>query len=375
MPAGGPHELVVEGKNRLVIRDVLVGEVWVGSGQSNMEWILAKSSGGDRDVREANHPEIRLFNVPRRLAREPESDVAARWNPCSPQTVGYFSAVAFYFGRELHRELKVPVGLIASAYGGTRIEPWTPAVGVVSVPELRGKDRPEDGELYNGMIRPLAPLRIRGVIWYQGEGNVGDGMLYAHRMRALVQGWRTVWDEGEFPFFYVQVAPLNWGGKPKDLLPQLWEAQTAAMKLPGTGMVVTNDIGNVGDPHPRNKRDVGKRLAIWALAKTYGRKGLVCCGPLYRSMRVEGGRIRILFDGTAGGLASRDGKPLSWFTIAGSDRKFLPARAEIDGDSVLVSSDAVSSPVAVRFAWHQIAEPNLMNKAALPAPAFRTDTW
>ena len=170
-------------KNRLVIRDVLVGEVWVGSGQSNMEWILAKSSGGDRDVRAANYPEIRLFNVPRRLAKQPESDVAAQWNPCSPQTVGYFSAVAFYFGREIHRELKVPVGLIASAYGGTRIEPWTPAVGVASVPELRGKDRPEDGELYNGMIRPLTPLRIRGVIWYQGEGNVGDGMLYAHRMR------------------------------------------------------------------------------------------------------------------------------------------------------------------------------------------------
>jgi sialate O-acetylesterase len=375
MPAGGPHELVVEGKNRLVVRDVLVGEVWFASGQSNMEWILFKAIGGDAAIREADYPQIRLFTVPQLLAKQPQEDMVADWRPCSPKTVSWFSAVAFFFGRELHRELKVPVGLVASAYGGTRIEDWTPGIGVSAVEELRGKDRAENGGLYNGMVHAITPLRVRGAIWYQGEGNVGDGMTYLYRMKALIGGWRAVWGEGDFPFYYVQVAPLNWGGKPKDQLPQLWEAQTAAMQVPHTGMAITNDIGNVGDAHPRNKRDVGKRLALWALAKTYGRKDLICCGPLYQSMQVEGNKIRIKFSGAEDGLESRRGKPLTWFTIAGSDRKFVPAQAEIDGKTIVVSSETVTAPVAVRFAWHQVAEPNLMNKAGLPASAFRTDTW
>ncbi len=377
MKAGGPHEMTVAGNNTLVLRDILIGEVWVCSGQSNMEWRLVASRGGYEAIRTADYPRIRLFHLPRLFSDEPVADVKTSWRVCSPKTVSWFSGVGYFFGRELHKELDVPVGLMMSAVGGTRIEPWTPAVGVKSVPELAGKDKPVDGKLYNGMIHPLVPMAIRGVIWYQGEGNLDDGWIYYHRMRALINGWRTAWGQGDFPFYYVQLAPLNWGpsARPGTALPKIWEAQTAALRVPNTGMVVTNDIGNTGRAHPRNKQDVGKRLALWALAKTYGKKDVIYSGPLYKAMKVEGSAIRITFRHAHGGLASRDGKALTWFTIAGADKRFVPAKAEIDGKSVVVSSDAVKEPVAVRFGWHQIAEPNLMNKAGLPASTFRTDTW
>ncbi|MCH8921963.1 MAG: sialate O-acetylesterase [Planctomycetes bacterium] len=375
MKAGGPHVLSVKGDNALTARNVLIGEVWLCSGQSNMNWIVLHSKNHDAEMAAAKYPQIRLLHVRTRRSEKPTSDVKAPWQVCSRKTIAYTAAVPYFFGRRLHKELNVPVGLIVSAVNGTRIEPWTPAVGVKSVTALAGKDKPVDGKLYNGMIHPLVPFSMRGVIWYQGEGNVGDGMLYYHRMKALVNGWRATWGRGDFPFYYVQLAPLNWGGKPKDQLPAIWEAQTAALNIPNTGMVVTNDVGNIGTAHPRNKQAVGNRLAVLALAKTYGRKKLVYSGPLYKSMRVEGDNIRLAFDHAAGGLASRDGKPLSWFTIAGADKKFVPATAKIDGKSLIVSSPAVQRPVAVRFGWHQIAEPNLMNKAGLPASSFRTDRW
>jgi sialate O-acetylesterase len=234
--------------------------------------------------------------------------------------------------------------------------------------------------IYNAMIHPLVPFAIRGAIWYQGESNAAEGMAYCDKMKALIGGWRTVWGQGDFPFYYVQIAPLDGqAGLYKvyadDQLPRLWEAQTAAMALPNTGMAVTNDIGDLADIHPKNKQDVGKRLALWALAKTYGRAGLVCSGPLYKSMAVEGDQIRVRFDYVGGGLASRDGKPLTWFTIAGEDHKFVDAQAIIDGDTVVVRSDQVPKPVAVRFAWSMTAQPNFMNKDGLPASAFRTDRW
>jgi sialate O-acetylesterase len=199
-------------------------------------------------------------------------------------------------------------------------------------------------------------------------------MLYFEKMKALIGGWRQVWNEGDFPFYYVQIAPLD-ALYENDRLPRLWEAQLAALTIPNTGMVVTTDIGDLKDIHPKNKQDVGKRLALWALAKTYGRDGLVCSGPLYKSMAVEGDRIRVRFDSVGSGLASRDGKPLNWFEIAGDDRKFVKAEATIDGDSVVVRSATVSRPVAVRFGWNRAAEPNLMNKEGLPASPFRTDKW
>jgi sialate O-acetylesterase len=287
--------------------------------------------------------------------------------------VSYFSATAFYFGRELHRELDVPVGLMVSAVNGTRIEPWTAGVGVRVVKALDGIDKPTDGDLYTVMVKPFTRIGIRGVIWYQGEGNVGDGMRYADRMRALVGGWRQEWDRGEFPLYYVQLCPLNWGGKPVDAHPRLWEAQTAARDIPNTGMVVTTDVvGHVGDAHPRNKQAVGQRLAAWALAKTYGKTGVAYSGPVFKGLKIEGDKARLRFD-FADGLRSRDGKPLSWFTVAGADGKFVPATAEVDGETVVVSAAAVAKPVHVRFGWHQIAEPNLENKHGLPAGPFRTD--
>jgi sialate O-acetylesterase len=224
------------------------------------------------------------------------------------------------------------------------------------------------------MIHPLVPFAIRGAIWYQGESNLSDAMLYTDKMKALIQGWRSVWNEGDFPFYYVQLAPYTYGKGNTTALPKLWEAQTAALSIPNTGMAVTIDIGNAKDIHPKDKQDVGKRLALWALAKNYG-KQIVYSGPLYKSMSVDGSSIRVKFDHVGGGLSERDGKPLTWFTIAGEDRKFVDAVAKVEGDSIVVSSTKVEKPVAVRFAWDQVADPNLTNIEGLPASAFRTDRW
>ena len=226
------------------------------------------------------------------------------------------------------------------------------------------------------MIYPLVPYAIRGALWYQGESNMREGMVYHEKMKALINGWREVWKQGDFPFYFVQLAP--WGGYDRNdptHLPKIWEAQTATLALPNTGMVVTTDIGNVKDIHPRNKQDVGLRLAYWALANTYGKDDIVYSGPLYKSMEVEGDAILISFKYTGSGLVSRDGEPLSWFQIAGEDQQFVDAVAVIDGDTVVVSSDTVKAPVAVRLGWNQIAEPNLMNKEGLPVSPFRTDSW
>jgi sialate O-acetylesterase len=375
LAAGGPYEMTVRGRNTILVKNILIGEVWVCSGQSNMEWAVVVSRDRDKEIEAAEYPSIRLFTVSKKQTDTPERDCQGRWQPCSKQSIAYFSSVAYFFGRKLHQDLKVPVGLVVAAVGGTRIEPWTPACGVDAVAELKADKKGTNGDLFNGMIHPLTPLRIRGVIWYQGEGNVGDGMIYFHRMRALVAGWRHVWGQGDFPFYYVQIAPLNWGGKSGYEQPALWEAQTAALRIPNTGMVVTNDIGNIGDAHPRNKQEVGRRLALWALAKTYGQREVVCASPIYKAMRVEGNRIRISFAGASGGLGSRNDKPLTWFQIAGADRKFVSAQARIDGETVVVWSEQIDKPVAVRFAWHQIAEHNLMNQAGLPASPFRTDDW
>jgi sialate O-acetylesterase len=398
LPAGGPHVLNVTARphhsanaadpkneraafNRptptetLTVANLLIGDVWLGAGQSNMEWRVVASRDGGREVAAADFPEIRLLQLPHRHAEEPVDDVDAQWKICSPRTISWFSGVAYFFGRELHRELDVPIGLIQSAVSGTRIEPWTPAEGIRAVAELADAGRHESGTLYNGMIHPLVRFPIRGIIWYQGEGNIDDGFIYFSRMKALILGYRKAWSRPNLPFYYVQLAPLNWGpaSRPKTDLPEIWEAQTAAMAIPHTGMVVTNDIGNTGTAHPRNKQEVGRRLALWALAETYGHDDIVCRGPIFESMAIEGDTIRVRFRHCAGGLTSRDGEPLTWFTIAGADGRFVPAEATIDGDSILVRNEKVAHPKHVRFAWHQIAEPNLAGGTGLPASAFRTD--
>jgi sialate O-acetylesterase len=425
MPAGGPYEMTVSGTNTIQLTDVLVGEVWFCSGQSNMEFGVGGVVNAEQEVAAADCPRIRLYHVPNVTGGVPRADVDAAWQPCRPDTVPGFSAVAYFFGRDLQRELDVPVGLIEAAWGGTRIEPWTPPAGFASVPEFHdiaeaveqatpnykralaetieaieawaptakaalaaGTEVPappgwprhpldsagDPTGLYNGMVHPIVPFAIRGAIWYQGESNWEDGLLYEARMRALINGWRQVWGEGDFPFYFVQIAPFD-GWYTDEKAGELWQAQTAALAVPNTGMAVITDVADLQDIHPRNKQVVGERLALWALAKTYGKKDIVYSGPLYKSMAVEESKVRLRFDHVGSGLASRDGAPLSEFQIAGEDKVFVAAQAEVDGDSVVVSSDEVAKPVAVRLGWHRTAQPNLINKEGLPASPFRTDDW
>ena len=578
--AGGPFELTVAGKNTLAFRDVLVGEVWVCSGQSNMEWILQNAQGGPQDAAQADYPEIHLFTVAKKTSGEPLEDVQGHWVVTTPKEAAAFSAVGFYFGRELYRRLKVPVGLIHSSWGGTPAEAWTSREALAADTTLRpmldrfdaelkemprlqseyeraraewerqyvtqdpgnrgealgyadparefadwkrmrvpqawesagldvdgavwfrrevdvpaawaghdltlqlgaiddfdttyfdgvrvgstGEETPNswtvarryrvpgslvragrnviavrvfdrvggggfvggemrlapdegaanaeavplDGDwyykeeftvpskqidysrqpqapgaanpgnptvLYNAMLAPLTPYAIRGAIWYQGEANAGRAYQYRTLFPAMIRDWRARWGEGDFPFYFVQLA--NWKARPKDSIDSEWaelrEAQLMTLKnVPHTGMAVTIDIGNPDDIHPRNKLDVGVRLARWALAETYGQKTEES-GPLYDSFKVEGDKVRVRF-AHAAGLKTRDGSAPAGFFVAGEDRKFFPADARIDGDAVVVWSKDVQRPVAVRYAWADNPANNLYNGDGLPASPFRTDDW
>ena len=317
-----PLEMTISGTNTIQLTDILVGEVWIGSGQSNMQWAVRDTNNASEEIAAADYPKIRLFSVPLVPSGTPARDVQAAWTVCSPQSVPGFSAVCYYFGRELHKQLNVPVGMIASSWGGTRIQPWIPPAGYEAVPELEGERKETEGQragyqaalknklpelkswleqadkavaagepigeppampgnpfnssngytgLYNGMIHPIAPFAIRGALWYQGESNVGQGMHYYDLMRGLILGWRNVWSQGDFPFLFVQLAPFNYGGNPQ-ALPEIWEAQTATLKVPLTGMAVTTDISDVRDIHPRNKQEVGRRLALWRWPNTMARR-------------------------------------------------------------------------------------------------------
>jgi sialate O-acetylesterase len=362
---GAAHTLTVAGKgNTLSFEDVLVGEVWVGSGQSNMEWPLSATQSPAEVIAAAHHPELRLFHVPKVQAAAPAFDVSAQWNVCTPEAVPKFSGVLYYFGAQLQRELKVPVGLINSSWGGSPIEPWTVHEGV-------------SGGMYNGMIAPLIPFPVRGILWYQGETNVlkKNGFDYLTKMENLIGGWRKAWGSAEMPFYFVQIAP--WKGKyEEEELPKLWEAQVAALKLPRTGMAVTTDlVDNIMDIHPKNKKDVAHRLARWALARDYKRPGVVVSGPLFKEQKVEGSKIRLKFAHTGAGLKARDGKPLSDFEVAGVDGAYVPAQAVIEGAEVVVSAEGVNAPKSVRFGWSNVAQPNLANSEDLPASPFRSDNW
>jgi len=593
--AGGPFKITITADSSstmaddpkttagrtITLENVMIGEVWICSGQSNMEWSIAPTGyagpgiTGHADVlKKANYPNIRLFDVRNTVAAAPAADCVGEWEVCTPETAAPFSAVAYFFGRMLHEELKVPVGLITSHWSGTPAESWTSEQALRGTPELaarfgeqlaalaRQRDDPDQvraeqakaveawwsrieaadaeakvqgwmnlscddalwetmrqptswtGELekfdgivwcrkaveipanwagreltlelgpiddvdetyfngvrvgglhgsddwatprkytvpalavkagraviavlvldtggaggingkaeqmrlypaqeaaakpmslagewryhvgtqmaklprrpadlainswtpsalYNGMISPLIPFGIRGAIWYQGESNRPEARLYRTLFPALITDWRRHWGEGDFPFYYVQIAPYAYPND-KGETAELREAQMMTLAAPNTGMAVTMDIGDPGNIHPQHKDEVGRRLALWALAKTYGRKDLVYSGPIYKSMTVDGNRVRLTFDYVGGGLKSRDGKALTHFLIAGEDRKFVPAKAVIDGSTVVVSSDAVSKPAAVRYGWGTTDEPNLANAEGLPASSFRTDDW
>jgi sialate O-acetylesterase len=385
MPAA-PATVTVRGDdNAIVIDDVLVGEVWLASGQSNMEKPLGEKSGqkptfnAEQEIAAADFPDIRLFKVTRKRSAQAAADVAGVWVRCSPSSIDAikFSAAAYFFGQRLHKELKTPVGLIDATWGGTRIEPWTPSAAPASAPATDATP----ALLFNGMIAPLAPAAIKGVIWYQGESNITedrDQASYTGKMEALVQGWRRHW-QIDFPFYYVQVAPHLYHVvrhakviDPQDA-PRLQEAQADALRIPGTGMIVTTDlVDDLHDIHPRDKKSIGLRLANVALSQTYQRADVAAYGPVFKSLAVEGNQAVLTFD-HAEGLTARDNKPLNWFDIAGADGRYYPAEASIRNNQVVVQSAAVPVPAAVRFGWDEAAQPNLVNRAGLPAMPFRSN--
>jgi sialate O-acetylesterase len=397
--------------------DVLVGEVWFCSGQSNMVWPVNKSADGPAEIAAAKHP----------LIRHARGDIG-RWSVVSPETVGSMTAVGYYFGRHLHKELKVPVGLIQSAVGGTPIQAWTAHEAMAADPVLKvmideqtakvkeydparaqkmyeaklavweklaaklkvsGKKPPRKpapprppkpsrfGGLFYNKVQTAIPYAIRGAIWYQGESNAGRPELYRTQFPVMIRDWRKRWGQGDFPFGFVQLANfLAVEAEPADSLwARLREAQSLVLKTePNTGQAVIIDIGEARNIHPKNKQEVGRRLALWALATTYGRK-IPYSGPLFRSHKIEGGKIVLTFDHAYDGLAAKGGGELKGFAIAGEDQKFIWATATIRGNTVIVSSDKVAAPSAVRYAWSNNPICNLTNSANLPASPFRTDNW
>ncbi len=429
MAAGGPYEMTVTGTNgsgsgaqNVNVRNVLIGEVWVASGQSNMQFSLHDANFSANAVAAADLPNLRLFTVPDTVAGEPQSDVKASWQVSDPKTAEWFSAVAFFFGQKLHADLNVPIGLIHTSWGGTPAEAWTPWAAMEKDPMLQPilarwegqvkaypaqreaydkaladwntkaaqskadgqpePDKPNPPEdprqsswrpagLYNAMIAPLVPYGVRGAIWYQGESNAGRAVQYQDLFATMIRQWRAAWGQGDFPFLFVQLANWQPGG---DSWAELREAQTKTLALPNTGMAMAVDIGDTTDIHPKNKREVGRRLALVAEATVYGLKQPYS-GPMFRSMTVEGNRIHLAFDHADGGLKSRDGGPLKGFTVATEGGPFVPATARVEGETVVVWSDAVAHPAAARYAWGSDPEVSLFNGEDLPASPFRTDTW
>lgn len=420
-PAGGPYEMTVRGSNAITLRNILVGEVWVASGQSNMAWTVKASDNASEEIRAANYPKIRLFRVALKSSDVPLDDVTGTWKECSPDTVGDFSAVGYYFARHLHQKLNVPVGVIQSAWGGTPADAWTSLGALASDPALtpafsdwarmlasypqatarhaiamkrweeaaakakaEGRQAPPrpnppvgpgshwmPGGLYNAMIAPLTPYAIRGAIWYQGESNTGPtrAPIYARLFQTMIRDWRRAWGQGDFPFLFVQLA--NFGKTaPGSQWPEVREAQLDTLSLAKTGMAVTIDIGNPNDIHPTNKQDVGLRLGLAARAIAYG-ENIVYSGPIFRSAAPMEGALRLHFDFAGSGLQAKGGA-LKGFEVAGADGKFVSADARIDGSTVIVSSSAVPKPVAARYGWSDAPECNLYNAEGLPASPFRT---
>ena len=395
-----PQSLVVSDGDTVTLTNILVGEVWLASGQSNMEKPIGKQPGqvpcfnAVQELATAEFPNIRIFKVEKILSATPQEDFPKSkyrsWQPCSSNALNSisFSAAAYFFGREIYTNLNVPVGLIESSWGGTKIEPWTSPVGFASIPSLADLANPVIATnkipnttptvLYNAMIAPIAGFAIRGALWYQGESNLGN-TNYDVMMAALIGGWRQIWHEGDFPFYFVQIAPYKYDknlanySADTDPLPGFWVQQSrAARNIKHTGMVVTTDlVDDLNNIHPRDKQTVGHRLALLALAHTYD-KEVESDSPAFAKMKIKGGTAVLKFKHAEGGFASKDGQPLTWFAIAGADSKFVPAEAKIVGDTVEVSAASVPQPVAVRFAWGQLAQPNLVNGAGLPVEPFST---
>lgn len=422
LPAGGPHKMVIEADETKTFNDVLVGEVWLCSGQSNMAWPVASANDPDLESLTANYPNLRLISVPQVGSQEPLNDFEGQWEACTPETVKQFSAVGYFFGRQLHQTLDVPVGLIDNAWGGSAAEAWvqrdvlenngnfdelldkwdtlaetydhesqlasyekrlaewrkTKKGNAPRRPrnQLTGNHRPAN--LYNGVLHPVLGYTIRGAIWYQGESNASRAYQYRELFPLMIQNWRDDWKQGDFSFYWVQLADFkdevdepgesDWA--------ELREAQTMTMaKLPNTGEAVITDLGEAADIHPRNKQDVAKRLARWALAKDYG-YDIPYRSPSFQSMSVDGNKVTLEFDHVGSGLDTFDVRQPIGFAIAGEDKKFVHAEAKIvDKDTIEVSSEAVSNPVAVRYGWADNPVTNVQSADGLPMTPFRTDDW
>jgi sialate O-acetylesterase len=389
--AGGPFELVVSaGDHKLTLGDVLVGDVWIASGQSNMEWPVAASNDAEAENAAADFPQIRFIDVPNVVGDAPRTEFEnAAWEVCEPGKIGRWSAVAYFFGRELNRELKVPIGLVGCNWGGTPMEAWTSREALESsdtfdaalADDAREPANDEEAEarrrgaqnrparLFNGMLSAVVPYGIRGVIWYQGESNAGRHQEYAELTRLMIGDWRNRWGQGDFPFFVVQLAGWEPGG---ESWPFLREAQVDALSVPNTGMALAIDIGDRQDIHPRNKQEVGRRLALAARAIAYD-DDVVYSGPTFKEVAFDGGKARLTFDHIGGGLmAGREGGELKGFEIAAADGKFVPAKASVDGEAVVAWSDAIADPKAVRYNWAAFPDGNLTNAEGLPAVPFRS---
>jgi sialate O-acetylesterase len=415
------YDITIEATNKITLHNILIGEVWICSGQSNMYFPVGKEEGTwktgvknyEEEIANATYPNIRLFTVLTKASQKPLDDVTGTWATCSPSTVKTFSAVAYFFGRDLYQKLNIPIGLISTSWGGTKAEAWTSQNVLEENPDFLSiletdakneklfqeklesyysnlkkeriannndasktelkKPKKEENKtsyvLYNAMLRPLINYTMKGAIWYQGESNAEQAYLYRSLFPAMVKNWRSDWNQGDFPFYYVQIAPH------KGQNPDIREAQLLSLKnIPNSGMVVTTDVGNATNIHPIDKQTVGHRLALLARAKNYNENNLVYSGPLYNRIKIKKNRVQLFFDYADSGLVQK-GDALKEFEIAGEDKIFYPAAAKIDGKTVVVSSSKVKNPVAVRFAWKAVPEPNLFNKENLPASPFRTDDW
>jgi sialate O-acetylesterase len=376
--AGGPYNIHLKGQNEVILKNVLIGEVWLCSGQSNME--MSAQSGidnGDEEIKNANYPEIRLFTVSTSTSHFPQDHLAGKWSVCTPEEMKPFSAIGYFFARKLFKELGVPVGIINSSWGGTPAESWMPEEATQKNDFLReaaAKQKVvpwgpvEPARIYNAMINPLIPFRIAGVLWYQGEANTINYYAYKQLLSALITSWRDKWGY-EFPFYYAQIAPYKYG-KPFEGV-EVRDAQRRALDVPNTGMAVLSDICDTLNIHPKNKQDAALRLANIALNRYYKTVKLEDLGPLYKSMTIDKNKAVISFDQSEGLHAAGD--KLTYFEIAGDDKVFYPAEAKIKNGEVIVQSKKVKSPVAVRFAWRNTATPNLFNGANLPASCFKTE--
>ena len=423
-----PQTLIIEGKNKIELKDILIGEVWLVAGQSNMQRLLRETANGDEVQLKANHPNIRLFNVSREVAFKKKEGKLGEWQTTTPESVAEFSAAGYYFGVEMEKNLKVPIGLINSSYGGSQAEAWTPISYLNANPELKPTvdrtaiweaERPkvkieyaeaiknwrEDSEkqkasgakpspspgvpdalrdyrvassIYDGMIEPLMPFAIKGAIWYQGESNEARAEQYNILLPTMIRAWRERWDEGDFPFGIVQLP--NYRKPQNEPVDEAWsfvrEAQRkTAVNGVNTGLIVTIDIGEANDIHPKNKLDVGKRMAVWALKDVYGKK--LSDSPEFQKMEIKSDKIILTFDDVGTGLKIKNGDKLDEFAIAGADKKFVWANAKVVGkNKVEVSSPNVKNPLAVRYAFNNNPRnPNLTNDSGLPAAPFRTDDW